>query len=114
LRKLVALPFALAPPCDRGLSFRGSGTWRLDRVGGCTELVRRDVCDGRGLAGSVGGMPCCAAQVSGRGVRVTGRSASLGHRDLPAHPGPDLRDRLTRSRVLGLIRLEEIEDVPRA
>src|SRR5437899_3904624 len=72
------------------------------------------MCDGRGLACSVGGMPCCPTQVSGRDVCVAGRIASLGHRDLTPHPGADLIDRLTRSRVLRLSRLEKIEDVLRA
>src|SRR5438876_10636052 len=99
VRELVVLPPALESPCDLALSFRGSSTCGLDRIGGRTELVRRDVCDGRGLTGSVCGMPCCPAQVSGRGHCVAGRIASLGHRDLAAHPRADLLDRLTRSRV---------------
>jgi hypothetical protein len=113
LRELVVLPPALESPCGLALSFRGSSssTCGLDRIGGRTELVRRDVCDGRGLAGSVRGMPCCPAQVSRRGVCVAGRIPSLGHRDLAAHPRADLLDRLTWSRVLRLSRLEEVEDV---
>src|SRR5437660_6633527 len=42
------------------------------------------------------------------------RRASLGHRDLAARPGAGLLDRLTRSRVLRLSRLEEVKDVLRA
>src|SRR5436190_12098820 len=42
------------------------------------------------------------------------RRASLGHRDLAAHPGAGLLNRLTRSRVLGPSRLEPVEDVLRA
>src|SRR6266480_5616930 len=114
VRELVVLPPALESPCDLALSFGGSGTCGPDRIGGRTELVRRDVCDGRGLAGSVRGMPCRPAQVSGRGHCVAGRIASLGHRDLAAHPRADLLDRLTRSRVQRLCRLEEVEDVVRA
>src|SRR5438128_1355736 len=53
LRELVALPPALESPCALALSFRRGGTCGLDRVGGSTELVRRDVCDGRGLAGGL-------------------------------------------------------------
>jgi hypothetical protein len=41
----------------------------LEPIGGRTEFVRGDVCDGRGLAGRVRGVPCCPAQVSGRGYR---------------------------------------------
>jgi hypothetical protein len=76
--------------------------------------VRRDVCDGRGLASSVRGMPWCPTQVSCRGVGAAGRVASLGHRDLAAHPRVNLLDRLTRTGVLRLGRLEEAEDVLRA
>jgi hypothetical protein len=38
----------------------------------------------------------------------------LRHRDLAMRPGADLLDRLTRSRVLRLSRLEEVKDVFRA
>src|SRR5256884_6726182 len=47
LRELVALPPALEAPCALVLSFRRGGTCGLDRIGGRTELVRRDVCDDR-------------------------------------------------------------------
>src|SRR5205814_4638133 len=114
VRELVVLPPALESPCVLALSFRGSSTCGLDRIGGRTELMRRDVRDGRGLAGSVGGMPCCPTQVSGRGVCVAGRIASLGHRDLAAPPCPSLLDRVTRPRVRRLRRLEEVKDVLRA
>src|SRR2546421_5662033 len=114
LRELVALPPALESPCALALSSRRGSTCGLDRIGGRTELVRGDVCDGRGLAGSVRGMPCCPTQVSGRGVCMAGRRASLAHGDLAAHPGAGLVDRLTRSLVLRLSRLEEVKDVLRA
>src|SRR5437870_2473438 len=114
LRELVALPPALESPCALALSFRRGSTCGLDRIGGRTELVRGDVCDGRGLAGSVRGMPCCPAQVSGRGHCMATRRASLGHRDLAAHPGAGPLNRLTRSQVLRPSRLEPVEDVLRA
>ena len=72
------------------------------------------MCDSRGLGGSVRGMPWCPGQVSGRPVCVAGRRARLGHADLAPHPGADLVDRLTRSPVLWLSRLEEVEYVLRA
>src|ERR1700682_3807855 len=114
LRELVALPPAFESSRALALSVRRRSTCRLDRIGGRTELVRGDVCDGRGLAGSVRGMPCCPTQISGRGHCMAGRSASLGHGDLAAHPGPPELDRATRSRVLRLSRLEELKDVLRA
>lgn len=82
----------------------------FDRIGGRTELVRGDVGDGRGLGSSVRGMPGCPPQLSGRGVGMAGRRARLGHRDLAPHPGADLLDRLARSRVRRLSRLEEVKD----
>ncbi len=45
---------------------------------------------------------------------MAARRASLHHRDLPAHPGAGMLDRLTRSRVLRLSRLENVKDVLRA
>jgi hypothetical protein len=68
LQELVALPQALDSKNVLGLSFRRGSTCGLDCVGGRTELVRGDVCDGRGLAGGVRGKAGCPTQVSGRGV----------------------------------------------
>jgi hypothetical protein len=59
LRELVTLPLALESACGFALDFRRSSTCGLDRVGGRTELVRSDVCDGPGLASRVRGMPRC-------------------------------------------------------
>ena len=114
LRELVALPPALESPCALALSFPRSSTCRFDRIGGRTELVRGHVCDDRRLAGSVRGMACCPTQVSGRGHCMAARRASLGHRDVATHPGAGLLNRLTRSRILRLSRLEPVEDVLRA
>jgi hypothetical protein len=49
------------------LYIRRGGTCGLDRIGGRTELVRRDVRDDRRLAGGVPGMPWRPTQTSGRG-----------------------------------------------
>lgn len=114
LRELVALPPALESPCALALSFRRGRTCGLDRIGGRTELVRGDVRDRRRLTGSIRGMPCCPTQVSGRGVGMAGRRASLGHRDLAARPCPSLLNGVTRPRVRRLSLLEEVEDVLRA
>src|ERR1700716_1432165 len=114
LRELVALPPALESPCALALSFRRCRTCGLDRIGGRTELVRGDVCDGCGLAGSVSGMARCPTQVSGRCHRMATRRASLGHRDLAANPSAGLLNRLTPSRVVRTSRLEPVEDVLRA
>jgi hypothetical protein len=70
--------------------------------------------DGPGLASGVCGVPCSPAQVSGRAHRVASRCSSLHHLDLATHPGAGMLDRLTRSWVTGLNRLEEVQDVLRA
>src|SRR5437868_8500013 len=114
LRELVALPLALESPGALALSFRRGGTCGLDRISGRTELVRRDVCDDRRLAGGVCGMAWRPMQISGRGHCMASCRARLGHSDLAAHPGPPEFDRATRSRVLRLSRLEQVKDVLRA
>jgi hypothetical protein len=58
-------------------------------------------------------MPCCPTQISGRAHCMAARRASLGHLDLATHPGAGMLDRLTRSWVLRLSRLEEVKDVLR-
>jgi hypothetical protein len=57
LWELVALPPALESPRSIALSFRRCSAGGLDRIGAGSELVRGHVGDGRGLAGSVRGMP---------------------------------------------------------
>src|SRR5438132_3251838 len=114
LRELTALPLALESPCALALSFRSGGTCGLDRICGRTELVCRDVCDDRRLAGGVRGMAWRPTQISGRGHCMASCRACLGHGDLAARPGAPEFDRATRSRVLGPSRLEEVQDVFRA
>ena len=113
-RELVALPPALESPRALALTFRRGSPYGLDRISGRTELMRGNVRDGRGLAGGVRGMPCRPAQVSGGGVCVARRGASLRHGDRATHPGAGLLDRLARSPVRRLSRLEEVKDVLRA
>jgi hypothetical protein len=114
LRELVTLPLALESPRELALAFRRGSTCGFDRIGGRTELVRCDVCDGPGLAGSVRGVPCGPTQVSGGPHCVAASRASLGHPHLATRPGAGMLDRLTRSWVLRLSRLEEVKDVLRA
>src|SRR5438132_10329841 len=86
LRELTALPLALESPCALALSFRSGGTCGLDRICGRTELVCRDVCDDRRLAGGVRGMAWRPTQISGRGHCMASCRACLGHGDLVARP----------------------------
>jgi hypothetical protein len=113
-RELVTLPLALESPCGLALASRHGSTCGFDRIGGCTELVRGDMGDGPGLASSVCGMPCCPTQASGRPHSMAARRASLGHLDLATYPSASMLDRLTRSRIFRLSRLEKLEDVLRA
>jgi len=114
LWELVALPLALASPGALARSLRRGSPCGLDRIGGRTQLMRSDMCDDRGLARSICGMPCCPPQVSGRAHRMTARRPRLGHRDLATRPGAGHLNRLTRARVRRLSRLEEVKDVFRA
>ena len=70
--------------------------------------------DRRSLAGSVRSMPCRPAQVSGRGVRMAGRSAGLCPRDLTPRPGTPEVDRMTWTVVLRPRLLEVVEHMLRA
>ena len=108
------LPLALTSPCGLVLAFRRGGTSGLDRIGGRAEIVRGNMGNDGGLARSKCGVPWCPAEVSGCGHRVTARSTSLHHRDLPSHPSASMLDRLTWSWVLRLSRLEEAKHVLRA
>ena len=105
------LPPALKSSGGVALTLRRGSTCGLDRIGSSTEFVRGDVRDGPGLASSVRGMPCSPTQVSGRAHRMAARRASLHHRDLATHPSAGMLDRLTRSWVLRLSRLEQVKNV---
>jgi len=70
-----------------------------------------DVRDSSSLARSVGGMPRCSAQISGRAHCMAARSTSLHHLDLATYPSAGMLDRVTRSRVLWLSRLEKVKNV---
>src|SRR2546421_4393742 len=66
--ELSALPPALQAAGRLALAFSRCRPRRPDRVSRGTELMCRHMAHGRGLAGSVRGMPCCPTEVSGRGV----------------------------------------------
>jgi hypothetical protein len=108
LRQLITLPLPLESTCSLALAFRCRSTCGLDRIGGRAKLVRGNMSDGPGLASGVCGMPCSATQVSGRAHRVASCCASFHHLDLATHPGASMLDRLTRSWIPGLSRLEEV------
>jgi hypothetical protein len=114
LRELVTLPLALKSPRGFAPPFRRGGTYRLDRVSGCTKLVRGDMCDGRGLPSRVRGVSCCPTQLSRRAHRMAARAARLHHLDLATHPRTGILDRPTWSRVLRSSQLEKAKDVLRA
>jgi len=60
LRELSTLPSALKPPRGLALAFRRASACSLDRISSGSKLVRGNVRDDPGLAGSIRGMPCCA------------------------------------------------------
>lgn len=105
------LPPALKSSCSLALAFGRGSTCGPDCVGGRTEFVRGDMSDGPGLASSVRGMACCPTQVSGRAHRMAARRARLHHLDLATHPSAGMLDRLTRSWVLRLSRLEQVKNM---
>src|SRR5262249_44040804 len=114
LRELVTLPAALGSPCRLAVAFRRASACGLDRICGRAELVRGDVRHSPGLASGVRGMPGRPAQVSGPGHGMPARRAGLRHRALGRDPGAGPLDRLTRSWVPRLSRLEEAKNVLRA
>lgn len=76
--------------------------------------MRGDVRNGPSLARSVCGVPSSPTKVSGRAHGMTARRASLHHLHLAAHPSAGMLDRLTRSQVPRLSRLEQVKDMLRA
>jgi hypothetical protein len=110
-QQLVALPLALQSP-SAFLTVVGCGSsCGLDRIGGRTEFVRSHMRDDRCLAGSVGGVPRCAVQVSGGAHGMAARRACLGHRHLAPRPVPGVRDGSARAVVVRSDRFEERQDV---
>src|SRR5947208_1556001 len=112
--ELGPLPLALQAAGLLAPVLRRSRLRRPDRVGRGTELVGRHMAYGRRLTGSVRGMPSCSTQVSGRGICMPGRRASLGHGDLTPRPGAPKVDCASRAVVLGPRLLEVVEHVLRA
>ena len=109
IRKLITLPLALAAACRRCLGVvRYGSAYGLDRVRGCTKIMSGDVCHRTGLAGGVGGVPCCPVQIPGGTHRVPAGGPGLHHRDVTAYPGTDVLDRLPRPRIVRPFGLEEI------
>jgi hypothetical protein len=90
---------------------RHSGTRGLDRVGRRAELVGGDVRHGTSLASRVRGVTCRAALVSRRPHGMAARRLGLRHRDLAPSPGAGMPDGLTRSRIVRVSGLEQVQDV---
>jgi hypothetical protein len=114
VRELGALPLALQAASRLALAFSRCCSRRPDRIGCSTELVGRHMAHGRGLAGSVRGMPCCPTQVPGRGICMARRRAGLSPRDLTPRPGTPEVDRPTWMVVLRPCLLELVQHVLRA
>jgi hypothetical protein len=112
--ELGALPLALQAAGRPALLFSRCHPRRPDRVGRGTQLMCCDMAHGRGLAGSVRGMPRCPTQVSGRGVCMAGRRAGFCPRDLTPRPGTPEVERPTWTVVLRPCQLEMGQHVLRA
>ncbi len=112
--ELITLPLALESPYGLAVAFRRRSTCSLDRIGGGTELMRGDMGNHPGLAGSVGGKPCCSTQVSGCAHGMAARRASLHQFRFATHPSTGVLDGLTWSRVFRPSRLEQVQNVLRA
>ena len=111
IRELFALPTALEPAGALSLA-SGRGRKRgFDRIGRSTELVRGDMRHRCSLTGSECGVPSGSTQQSCRGLGMASRIARLSHLDLAARPCPSLLDRLAGTRVQGLHRFEEMQNV---
>jgi hypothetical protein len=114
LGELSALPLTLQSAGRLALVFSRTCPRCSDRVGRSPELVSRHMAHRRGLAGSIGRMPWCPAQVSGRRVCVAGRRAGLSPRDLTPRPRASEVDRPTWTVVLRPCLLEVMQHVLRA
>ncbi|MBF6605921.1 MAG: AbrB/MazE/SpoVT family DNA-binding domain-containing protein [Chloroflexi bacterium] len=112
--ELGALPLALQAASRLALVISRCRPRRPDRVGRGAELVSRHMAHRGGLAGSVGGMPCCPTQVSGSSVCMAGRRAGLCPRDPTPRPGPPEVDRPTWTVVLRPCLLEVVQHMLRA
>jgi hypothetical protein len=111
LWELVTLPPALESTRGLGLAVRRSSTYGLDRIGGRTEFVGGDVRHGASLASRVRGVPCCPSFVSRCPHGMAARRARLHHLDLATNPGAGMLDGLTRSWILRVSGLEQVQDV---
>jgi hypothetical protein len=112
--ELGALPLALPTAGLHAVAFSRCRPRGLDRVCRGSEFVGRHMAHRGGLAGSVRGMACCPAQVSGRGVCMAGRRAGLSPGDLTPRPGTPEVNRPTWTVVLRPCLLEVVQHVRRA
>jgi hypothetical protein len=97
--QLFTLPLTFQATCLIPLTLSDGCAYRLDRIGGCPQLMCGNMRHGCGLSGGVGRISGRAMQVSGGCHCMTGSNSGLGHRDFAAHPCPNLSDRVTRARV---------------
>ena len=112
--KLIALPLALEPTGDAGLTWWSNSAYGLDRIGGRTKIVCGNVGHGAGLSGGIRREPCCSPLVTRRAHGVTAGGAGLHHRDLATNPGADVVDRLPWSRITRMSGLEQLQHMLRA
>jgi hypothetical protein len=111
IRQLLTLPLTLQATCLLPFPLDDGGPCSPDSIGGCAQLMCRNMRYCRSLSGGIGRLSCSSAQLSGGCHGVTGSISGLRHRDFAAHPCPSLREGLARPRVRRLRRLEQVQDV---
>jgi hypothetical protein len=99
IRKLLALPLTLPAACLVPFTLSGGCPCSPDGIGGCAQLMCRNMRHGCSLSRSKSRLPGSSAQDSGGCHGMTGGRSGLCHRDFTANPGPELSDRLPGSRV---------------
>jgi hypothetical protein len=112
--KLRALPLALQAPSFHTFIFRSRRACSSDRVGRCAQVVSGYMSHRCGLSGGVSRFSCRAAQCSCRAHSMSASGTGLHHRNLAAYPGVRLLNRPARTVIIGLLLLEEMQDVFRA
>ncbi len=111
MREPVALPATLGPAGLFGVSWRCGGADRLDRIGGRSQLVCRDVRDERGLSRRERRVPRGPAVLSRRRIGMPARRSRVGHANFPARPGSGELDRTARAIVARADTIEVVQHV---
>jgi hypothetical protein len=108
-RKLCALPCALKATSFFSLTVKRRLACGFDRVGGCPQFMGCHMSDHPCLTSRICGMARRSAQTPSCRHRVTTRRSGLGHRNLTLRPSARRFDGLTRTFVIGLHFLKQVQ-----